>query len=284
MKIGCNTVAFRQHALDFALEKIADVGYEWVEVEANLQWCPHADPWDDDPLAFKDKVANYGFNGVSALGSHRELITQEQGVKDIARALEWAAEAAVPIVITGEGRLAEGMTTDEAFVILKDRLTYLAEVAEHHQVHLAMEDHGAISLASLEGLPQIISLVTSDWLAVNFDTANIHRGDYVGTDRGGYEWKLGAATSHDEVELIRRVAHKVVHLHFKDVVGRNAVTAGTGEINLMGCLRILRETGFDGVLSYETEGWEDPEDAVRMISDSKRYMIHALHTIGIEPT
>lgn len=277
-------MAFRQHSLDFALEKIADVGYEWVEVEANLKWCPHADPWKDDPIAFKEKVAKYGFNGVSALGSHRELITQEQGVKDIARAMEWAAQADVPIVITGEGRLAEGMTTDEALAILKDRLTYLAEVAEHNRVYLAMEDHGAISLASLEGLPQIISLVTSDWLAVNFDTANIHRGDYVGTDRGGYEWKLGATTSHDEVELLRRVAHKVVHLHFKDVVGRNAVTAGTGEIDLMECLRVLREAGFDGVLSYETEGWEEPVNAAKMISDSRQYMINALRSTGIEAT
>lgn len=70
MKIGCNTVAFRQHSLDFALEKIADEGYEWVEVEANLKWCPLADPWEDDPIELKEKVAKYGFNGVSALGSH----------------------------------------------------------------------------------------------------------------------------------------------------------------------------------------------------------------------
>jgi sugar phosphate isomerase/epimerase len=206
MKIGCNTVAFRNYPLDLALDKIAAAGYQWVEVEANLKWCP---------------VANYGFKGVSAIGSHRELITQEQGFRDIARALEWAREADVPIILTGEGRLAEGMAISEALAILKNRLQRLAEVAERNQVYLAMEDHGSISLASLDGLPQILSLVESEWIVVNFDTANIHRGDYVGTDRGGYEWKLGEATSHDEVELLKRVVDKVMHLHFKDVVGRN---------------------------------------------------------------
>lgn len=38
MKIGCNTVAFRTSPLDFALEKIANAGYEYVEIEANLKW------------------------------------------------------------------------------------------------------------------------------------------------------------------------------------------------------------------------------------------------------
>jgi sugar phosphate isomerase/epimerase len=284
MKIGCNTVAFRNYPLDLALDKIAAAGYEWVEVEANLKWCPHADPWEDDPIAFKEKVASYGFKGVSAIGSHRELITQEQGFRDIARALEWAQEADVPIILSGEGRLPEGMATSEALAILKDRLQGLAEVAERNQVYLAMEDHGSISLASLDGLPQILGLFDSDWIVVNFDTANIHRGDYVGTDRGGYEWKLGEATSHDEVELLKRVVEKVMHLHFKDVVGRNAVIAGTGEINLKGCLRVLKDAGFTGVLSYETEGWEEVGEAVQMITKSREWTINTLQELGIEIT
>ena len=36
MLIGCNTVAFRKYSLEFALERIAAAGYEYVEVEANL--------------------------------------------------------------------------------------------------------------------------------------------------------------------------------------------------------------------------------------------------------
>jgi sugar phosphate isomerase/epimerase len=279
MKIGCNTVAFRKHPLGFALERIAAAGYEYVEVEANLTWCPHADPWQDDPAAFKEKIARYGFKGVSALGSHRELITQEQGVRDIERALEWAHQADVPIVLTGEGRVPEGMTRGQALAILKDRLQMLAEVAQKNHVTLALEDHGSISLSSIDGLPDILALVKSDWIGVNFDTANIHRGDYVGTDRGGYEWKLGAATSLSEVELLRRVSRKVRHLHVKDVVGRDAVTLGKGEIDLHGCLQILKEAEFDGVLSYETEGMQPPAESLRMITESRAFLLDALRRL-----
>jgi L-ribulose-5-phosphate 3-epimerase len=275
MEIGCNTVAFRRHSLDFALERIASAGYRYVEVEANLSWCPHADPWKDDPLLFKQKIESYGFIGVSAIGSHRELITSEQGVKDIAQALEWCHEAGVPVVLTGEGRKPAEMTVEEALHILEDRLSSLGRVAEKSQVILALEDHGSISLTP-DGLPQILALASSEWIGVNFDTANIHRGDYVGTDRGGYEWKLGAVTSYSEIELMNKVADRVKHTHIKDVIGRDAVTLGQGEIDILGCLQILKAKEYPGVLSYETEGMQSPEESQAMITASKEYLEAAL--------
>ena len=125
MKIGCNTVAFRRYDLDFALDRIASAGYEYVEVEANLKWCPHADPWKDDPVKFRDKVRSFGFKEVSAIGAHRELITSEQGAKDIKRALAWAREAEIPLVLTGEGRVPEDMSQEVALGVLKERLKEL---------------------------------------------------------------------------------------------------------------------------------------------------------------
>lgn len=275
MKIGCNTVDFRQYDFDFALEKIRAAGYEYVEVEANLKWCSHTDPWKDNPLKFKEKIKSYGFKGCSAIGSHRELITSEQGVKDIKRALEWAQEADVPIILTGEGRLAEDMTEDTALTILKDRYMELLAVAEKCKVFLAIEDHGSISLKP-DGLPKLLNLVESDWFAVNFDTANIHRGDYVGTDSTKYEWKLGAKTTFDEVELLEKVAHRVKHVHIKDVIGRDATTLGKGEIDLVGCLKVLKEAGYDGVLSYETEGFQDADESNQMILESRDFLIKTL--------
>jgi sugar phosphate isomerase/epimerase len=278
MKLGCNTVDFRKMDLDYALEKIAKAGYEYVEVEANLKWCAHADPWKDDPVKFKDKIKSFGFKGVSAIGSHRELITSEQGVKDIKRALEWAHHAGVPVILTGEGRIPEGISVEDAINILKPRYEEILEVAEKNKVFLAIEDHGSISLTP-DGLPRLLNLVESEWFGVNFDTANIHRGDYVGTDSEGYEWKMGAKSSYDEVELLKKVADKVKHVHIKDVIGRNAVTLGKGEINLKGCLKVLKNANYSGVLSYETEGFEDPEEAYKMIVKSREYLINTLNKI-----
>lgn len=278
MKIGCNTVAFRRSSLDFALQEIASAGYKYVEVEANLLWCPHVDPWKDDPKDFQKKVASYGFEGVSAIGSHRELITSQEGVDDIRQALRWAKEASVPCILTGEGRKPADMSIEDALRILADRYAELGEVAEECQVHLALEDHGTISLTP-EGLPQLLEIAKNKWIGVNFDTANIHRGDYVGTDRGKYEWKLGGLTSYSETELLEKVASRVRHTHIKDVIGRDAVTLGKGEIDLIGCLKILSKTGYEGVLSYETEGMQEPDESKRMIVDSREFLERNLEDI-----
>ncbi|MHB1252684.1 MAG: sugar phosphate isomerase/epimerase family protein [Candidatus Humimicrobiaceae bacterium] len=278
MKIGCNTVAFRKMDLDYALEKISGAGYEYVEVEANLKWCSHVDPWRDDPVKFKNKIKSFGFKGVSAIGSHRELITSEQGVKDIKKALEWAHEADVPVILTGEGRIPQDMSVEDALSILKPRYEEILEVAEKYKVYLAIEDHGSISLTP-DGLPKLLSLAESKWFSVNYDTANIHRGDYVGTDSDGYEWKMGAKSSYDEVELLKKVTDRVKHLHIKDVIGRNAVTLGRGEINIIGCLEVLKKSGYQGVLSYETEGFEEPEEAYEMIIESRKFLADVINSL-----
>ena len=278
MKIGCNTVAFRNSTLDFALQKIFKAGYEYVEIEANLKWCPHVDPWKDDPITFKSKIEKFGFKGVSAVGSHRELITSEEGFNDLKQSLKWANEAGVPVILTGEGRKPEEMSTIDALMILADRYAELAQVAEENNVVLAIEDHGTISLQP-NGLPILLKISHSDWIGVNFDTANIHRGDYVGTDRGKYEWKLGGKTSFSETELMEKVAKKVVHTHIKDVIGRDAVILGQGEIDLAGCIRLLQAAGYDGVLSYETEGMQQPDESQKMIIESKKYLENLLRSI-----
>jgi sugar phosphate isomerase/epimerase len=275
MKIGCNTVDFRKHPFEKALRWIADAGYEYVEVEANLSWCDHADPYRDDPIKFREKVAGFGFKGISGLGSHRELITDEQGVKDLEYAIPWCKAAAIPVVLTGEGRLPEGMTEEEALKILKGRLQRLVTVAEKNQVYLAMEPHGSISLKP-GGLPKILSQVQSSWLGVNFDTANPHRGTYVGTTRAGFEWKLSEKSLSNEIAVLEPVAHLVRHVHIKDVVGKEAMALGKGEVNLKECLRILKQKGFTGVLSYETEGNQSEEETKRMIAESRKFMIDAL--------
>ncbi len=281
MRIGCNTVAFRKYDLDFALDRIVRAGYRYVEVEANMSWCDHVRTDRDDPTKFRDKVFAAGLSGISCIGSHRELLTEPTAEEDIRRSLIFAGAAGIPVVATGEGRMPEGMTHDEALAILKPKLERLAETAEKSKVFLSMEPHGSLSL-SPGGLGKILSLAPSPWIGVNFDTANPHRGDYVGTTKKGFEWKLDEAARGDELAVLRPIAEKVKHVHWKDVVGRNAVIAGKGEVKLREELEILVAAGYDGTLSYETEGWEESEESQKMIEESLDFTRNLLKELGIE--
>ena len=279
MKLGCNTVGFRRLELEDALERVRRAGFDYVEIESNLSWCSHADPWNDDPNTFRARIGRFGFLGVSGMGSHRELISDPDAVPDLIRSIRWAAAAGVPVVITGEGRCPEGLAETDALIIIEERLRKLVPVAEEARVILAMEPHGTISL-SPTGLTHIMALASSPFFGVNFDTANPHRGDYVGTTRAGYEWKLEETKRGDEVEVLRSVAHLVRHVHAKDVVGRRAVALGTGEVDLVQCLRLLSAHRFTGVLSYETEGEDPPEETEQMMTESRRYLERTLEEIA----
>ena len=280
MKIGCNTVAFRKYDLEFALERISRAGYRYVEVESNLSWCNHVQTDKDDPAKLRAKVLAAGFLGISCIGSHRELISEPTAEADLAHSLRFCAAAGVPVVATGEGRLPPGMKEEQALEILKPKLQRLVAVAEKSRVILAMEPHGSLSLTP-GGLGKILALAPSPWLRVNFDTANPHRGDYVGTTHKGFEWKLDQAAAGDELAVLRPVADKVAHVHWKDVIGRNAVVLGAGEVKLKEELMMMRAGGYDGALSYETEGWEEQDESQKMIEASLAFTRNLLAELNI---
>ncbi|HIE09921.1 MAG TPA: hypothetical protein EYP65_08755, partial [Armatimonadetes bacterium] len=139
------------------------------------------------------------------------------------------------------------------------------------KVYLAIEPHGTFSLTP-DGLLRIMSLSDSPWLGINYDTANVHRATYVETREGAYQWEV-VGEKQDEVETLKKVVHKVVHVHVKDVVDARCVPLGEGEVDIAGCIRVLKEAGYEGALSVETEGEHSPEEGQVLIEKSRRYLL-----------
>jgi sugar phosphate isomerase/epimerase len=280
MKIGCNTVVFRRYSLDVALERIHRAGYRYVEVEGNAPYCDHVRTKEDDPAKFRDRILGFGFISITCLGSHRELISEEKAEEDIRYSLEFAAEAGIPVVATGEGRLPDGMSIGEALDILRPKFERLVSVAERCKVYLAIEPHGSLSL-SPGGLGKIISLAPSPWLTINYDTANPRRAAYVGISGDAYEWKSDTSERGDELAVLEPVVDKVSHVHVKDVVGRNAVVLGQGEVRLRELVMMLNQAGYNGTLSYETEGAQDADESQLMARESLVYTRGLLESLNI---
>lgn len=275
MKIACGTVCFRNLPLEEACRRIAAAGYTWVETQATAPFCPHVDPWHDDPEAFKRLVADCGFEGVTALWSpHGALLADPQAVEGVSAALTWAQAAGIPVVNAGDGHKPEVLSDAEALALLGERLGAILEVAARCQVYVAIEPHGTFSLTP-DGLAAIMGLVDSSWLGINYDTANIHRATYVETAAGAYAWKPVGASA-DEVATLERVVDRVVHCHAKDVIGARSVALGEGEVDVAGCLRVLQRHGYEGVVSLETEGDETPDDMQRLIARSREYLERTL--------
>ena len=67
-------------------------------------------------------------------------------------------------------------------------------------------------------------------------------------------------------------AHPVRHVHAKDLAGAKCVALGEGTVNVAGCIRVLKQHGYAGVLSLETEGDLAAEPAQRLIELSRAYL------------
>jgi len=278
MEIGCGTVCFRKYPLEEALRIIKGSGYEYVETQATAPFCPHIDVDKDDPGHFIKLIRDFGFKGVTAIWStHGAIIPDPLSVEYGGKCIEWAKMANIPVVNMGDGFKPENMSEDNAFKILRERILQILKTATKYQIYLAIEPHGTFSL-TLKGLRKIMSISNSKWLGINYDTANIHRATYVETQNGTYAWK-SAGKEQDEVATLRKVIKRVVHVHVKDVKGSSSVTLGTGEVNIQGCLAVLKEANYAGAISLETEGEEDKKAAEVLINGSRNYLMTTLNTL-----
>jgi sugar phosphate isomerase/epimerase len=177
------------------------------------------------------------------------------------------------VVHTSDVHLADADCEDEALRQFGDRLAKVLEVAEKCRVYVAIEPHGSFSLTA-DGLKRIMGLSDSKWLGINYDTANVHRVGYP-KNAGGYTYRV-VGRRQDEVATLDAVTDRVVHVHVKDMVGGRCVALGTGEVNILGCLRVLQKHKYTGVVSLETEGDLDFDETQRLVEASYTYLVRAL--------
>jgi len=278
MNIACGTVTFRQYPLQEALQRIRNAGYEYAEPQATAPFCPHINVDHDDPQKFRELLQAMGFKGATALwATDGALLVEDRCVEYAKKSLEWVAAAGMPGINLGDGFKPQGMSDEDALKRIQDRLGEILETAEQHGVYVAIEPHGTFSMNS-EGLLKLMSLSPSRWLGINYDTANVHRAAWVETHEGNYLWK-STGGKNDEKAVLQAVAQRVVHVHLKDLKGEACVALGQGEVDVKGCLEVLRDAGYRGPLSLETEGEYSLDEGEKLIRESREYLLKTLQDI-----
>jgi len=276
MKIGCGTVLFRTFELERSLASIREIGFEYFETQAVGPWCPHVNVEKDAPENLVRLQKKFGFRGITGLWSlDGNIIANERAVESGIRSVQWAAAAGIPVVHTGDGHKPAEMSENDAFKVLEDRLSPILEEAKKLGVMVAIEPHGTFSL-TLSGLKRILNLGEPDVLGINYDGCNVRRSGYVESGSGKFGWKSGESGSN-ELTVLQGIADRVVHVHIKDMNSDGqCVAAGDGIVNIRGCIDHLKQTGYEGVLSLETEGGDDFESIVALAKKSYRYLQEAL--------
>ena len=251
--IGINNefVRHEDKPFEWAVEKAAELGYEYVE--PMVHWGRellseagyfHSVSMLDDPYRVKRACEKAGIK-LSGLSSHTPLCKPEISCEYLKQAIRFAAECGAPVVNTDEGPKSAWTSEEEDYVLMKYVLTEAAQLAQERGVLIGLEPHQQYS-RNPEGLDRIYNLVDSPAIGINFDTGNSY------------------LCGHDPIEWLKRVKDRLVHLHAKDISveqsedERGKVTGtpvgcacGDGIIDWEKVVEICREAPADIVLSVE---------------------------------
>ena len=267
VKIGFHTDAF--NSAYFSFEKCLQWGQQngvhyiecgvidgvsWIQ---GLGYQPHVALYED-PILLRRKMEKYGmqFSQIDAAYPLSGKDGPLRGVPYVMKAIAWAAQVGSPCVDTTDGLNApEGLEDEEAMDMMKRSYQQIIEIAEAHRIVVNIEPHGYFTTKP-EFVGRMLDFVDSPYLRMNFDSGNTF------------------IAGQDPAAFLARFAERVSHVHLKDVseslaaatrgkqagiaVSQCALGDGVNAENIKQCLALLRDRGYDGVLSIECEGQGGP--------------------------
>ncbi|MGD8237153.1 MAG: sugar phosphate isomerase/epimerase family protein, partial [Armatimonadota bacterium] len=122
-----------------------------------------------------------------------------------------------------------------------DSLRTADELAEKHDIRLAIHNHGGRHWLGTDAMLEHVFSKTSDRIGLCLDTA----------------WAIDSRL--DPVKMVTRFGDRLYGVHIKDFLYTphrtpEDVVVGTGILDLPGLLKAMDEVGFDGYVVLEYEG------------------------------
>lgn len=177
-------------------------------------------------------------------------------LEHVMNSVDVANELEVGLLRVFSGSHVEGYTLEQGIDWVIEGLSASADYAQQKGVTLALENHGLLAGRS-DQVKSIIERVNSPALRANFDTGNFL---LVGQSPSDAIKELAPLVALVHLKDFRPAPEgQTVHV-YKGLDGKlytGAVT-GEGSVDLPYIVSVLRESGYDGWLSLEYEGADDP--------------------------
>jgi sugar phosphate isomerase/epimerase len=263
MKLGVNSVLFGGHDMETAFKYTQLAGYDGIEISAIDGMSEHLvlDRWKEIAPKVKELSKQYVL----------PVMAMEQPSQDAAKmelAFAAAAEIGIPIVNCGPGGKANDESTYQPVV---DSLGKLADRAKSFGVMLCFKAHVGQYVYNTPTTLKVLSALNHPNLGLDMDPSHIWRAN------------------EDPVEAIGAVVKRIRHVHIRDCKGRqqNPGTPemqanGRGDINLLGYIRVLKESGYTGPVDLEVIGAKayDVPRCVAIASEARGHLQACLQACG----
>lgn len=275
MRLAFSTNAYLRHPFAHAAGRIASIGYQGLELAADV---PHAWPAGLLPgskRAILDAMRENGLefsnvNGfmMNAVADPRQpywypsFIEPDAGYRQVRidhtrRALSLCAELGAPHVTTEPGGpLADGQSRSSAMKLFAEALKPLAEHAHGLGVMLLVEPEPGLLIETTEQYLELAGMVDAPSIGLNFDVGHAF------------------CVNEDIPKSIAALAGQTRHYHVEDIAASRVhhhMVPGTGAIDFASIFAAIHATGYDGWVTVELYPFaEDPDAAASQAFEALR--------------
>lgn len=268
MKLAYSSNAYMRFPIAEAVARIAEIGFEGVELMADT---PHAWPettTDEEIDAIRHAVegASIEISNINAFMMnavqdfwHPSWIEPDEAyrarrIEHTKRALTMARKLGARCITTEPGGpLEEGMTREWAMDVFVEGLTEVLAHAEREDVLLLVEPEPDLLIESADQFLELADRVNSPAFGLNFDVGHFY------------------CVSDPLPETVKRLQSLTRHYHFEDIAATRIhehLVPGRGAIEWVPLMEAIRQTGYDGWLTVELYPYlDDPDEAGREAMD-----------------
>jgi sugar phosphate isomerase/epimerase len=235
IKLGVNSVLFKDYDFKTAAKHIALCGYDGVEISAIKGMCEHLnlDNWKEQASELKAIVAEYGLEFLSM-----EVASLDE--ERLLQAFQAGSEIGIPVINVGPGGKS-GVEEDLRNSI--EKLARLADQAQAYGVTLCVKAHVGNAIYNTPTTLRAMQEIDSPAFGIDMDPSHIYRA------------------SENPEEALPQVLERVKHIHIRDCKGRNTgpgdivnQACGRGDIDLASYCKVMADGNYSGPVCLEVIG------------------------------
>lgn len=244
MKLGYSTWGMPTVPIDTAIPHLAQLGFDGIELTIIPRFTTELSKLDN---AERKRIASLlkQYNlALPAIAAHSSLLETdpEAHAKNMWRlkggvdlAVDLAQEGELPAVNTTPGGKPDMWDTKKEF--LAERIGELVDYGESRGVTIAMEPHIGAIIDTPDKVLELLDIVNSPYLQVNFDISHF---DIVGMPTADTVSALAAVSAHTHVKDQRGI-----HPDFEFLI------PGEGTFDYVDYLKQMQSHGYDGFITAE---------------------------------
>ena len=279
MRLAFSTNAYLRRTFDEAADRIAAIGYDGLELQADVPhaWPAHLLPEQKRSILMAMERNRLTFSNVNAFMMnavadprqpywHPSFIEPDAHYRQIRidhthRSLDLCAELGAPHITTEPGGpLAPGQSRAEAIDLFVEVLKPLADHAHAIGVLLLIEPEPGLLLETTDQYLEVAERLNAPSIGLNFDVGHAY------------------CVSEEIPRAIQKLAPHIRHFHLEDIASTRVhhhLIPGTGAIDFPEVFQAIRGIGYDGWLTVELYPFvDDPDQAARQ---AREMLIPLLH-------